>query len=478
MFKKYLLSAICTFSVSLSCISPAFPAHNLYAKYFSMGVSYHKSGQYLKAIDSYQKALKINPKYSNAKLNLSAAYQSIGISQYKKGQYSLAIKSLNKARQLEPKNADIYYNLGISYNAARQPEQAIKSYESALKIDPDYKTIKHNLFVTYYNLGINTQDKNQAISYLKKALQLDSTDKNVYFALGNAYISLKSYDEAIKAYLKVLEIDPSFDDASNNIKYANRQKEENLLSAKLNSLTPSARAPQSVYKLVRFEHSDQENLLPAVYNILDLLWSDSESRKLLEVLRSHNTPINIMNSTDRSHAETTVRHYNETIYFGGVPAFTYEYDQEKEIVVNIGQNVVEDFTNPGISAYGRIYSLHVFIHEFCHANKGLISKKNDNALAEELSASMIGYNIVYRIIRGTGLTENEARATSRRCLKALLADDHKDLPLYNDFNAKIQKLGITPPFLYIYQDISNVYKEIRNDKEVYRLDKLESTLRN
>lgn len=478
MFKKYMLTAICIFSVSLFCINSAFSAPDLSGKYFNIGVSYHKSGQYLKAIDSYQKALKLNPKYSNAKLNLSAAYQGIGISQYKKGQYSLAIKSMNKALQLEPKNTDIYYNLGIFYNAASQPEQAIKSYQSALKIDPGYKTIRHNLFVTYYNLGINTQDKNQAISYLKKAVQLDSTDKNVYFALGNAYISQNSYDEAIKAYLKVLEIDPSFDGASNNIKYANRKKEENLLSAKLNSLIPSTRAPQSIYKLVRIEDSGQENLLTAVYNILDLLWNDSESRRLLEVLRSHNTPINIMNSRERSHAETTVRHYNETVYLGGVPAFTYEYDQEKKIAVNIGKNVVEDFTNPNISVYERIYSLHVFIHEFCHADKGLISKKNDNALSEELSASMIGYNIVYRIIRGTGLTENEAKETSKRCLKALLADDHRDLPLYNDFNVKIQKLGINPPFLYEYQDISNVYKEIRNDKEVYRLDKLESMLRN
>ena len=71
--------------------------------YFYIGIAYDNKKEYDKAIESYQKALAINPKKDEAYINMGSAYDD-------KKEYDKAIESYQKALEINPKKDEAYYN--------------------------------------------------------------------------------------------------------------------------------------------------------------------------------------------------------------------------------------------------------------------------------------------------------------------------------------------------------------------------------
>ena len=57
---------------------------------------------------------------------------------------------------------------------------------------------------------------NEAIGYLRRAVEIHPGYKNAYLIMGNAYFYLSQYEPAIEAYGKALNLDPQFQDAFRN----------------------------------------------------------------------------------------------------------------------------------------------------------------------------------------------------------------------------------------------------------------------
>jgi tetratricopeptide (TPR) repeat protein len=83
------------------------------AIHFFKGTSYAYKGQYDQAISDYNKAIEIN-------LMNAIAYNNRGLVYDKKGQYDQAISYYNKAIEINPKNAEAYYNRGLAYDKKGQ----------------------------------------------------------------------------------------------------------------------------------------------------------------------------------------------------------------------------------------------------------------------------------------------------------------------------------------------------------------------
>ena len=62
-----------------------------------------------------------------------------------------------------------------------------------------------------------TKNLNQAIGYLKQAIDIHPTYRDAYLLLGNAHFYLKKYDESISYFEKVLRLYPNFKDAKTNL---------------------------------------------------------------------------------------------------------------------------------------------------------------------------------------------------------------------------------------------------------------------
>ena len=62
-----------------------------------------------------------------------------------------------------------------------------------------------------------TKNLNQAIGYLKQAIEVHPTYRDAYLLLGNAHFYNKKYDESIAYFERVLQLYPNFEDANTNL---------------------------------------------------------------------------------------------------------------------------------------------------------------------------------------------------------------------------------------------------------------------
>jgi tetratricopeptide (TPR) repeat protein len=101
-----------------------------------------------------------------------------------------------------------YYTEGRNYHNKGEERKSIQSMERAVAIDPEFAMAYRSIAITYSNLGYDSETK----KYLRKAFELTDrlSEREGYLIQGEFYReSEKTYDEAIEAYNKLLELYPT-----------------------------------------------------------------------------------------------------------------------------------------------------------------------------------------------------------------------------------------------------------------------------
>ncbi len=208
------------------CLSRLLQSHKNYADVHNMlGVIHHASGQFTRSIQSFEKAIKINPHYTEALLNLAVLYNDLG--KYKKasalyekvypgeskkkrekidpfiknklankhaelgdiyegvGLYSEAILEYEKALDLRPKFLDIRAKLGICLREEGEHKKAIQVFNEVIKQNPKFSQARIQLGVTYYASG----EKKKALATWNQALKNNPEDESAKMYLSLAETS-------------------------------------------------------------------------------------------------------------------------------------------------------------------------------------------------------------------------------------------------------------------------------------------------
>lgn len=149
-----------------------------------MGIANHHMFNLRDAQRDYEKALKLNPKYSEAWNNLGAVY-------YGEKLFHESERAYKKALKLNPKSAMFYSNLGTAYLAEGKVKKGAECYRTALSLDPnvfesdpaariaetgptqEIATLNYLLAKTYAEAGRKTE----ALVYLRKAIDEGFNDR-------------------------------------------------------------------------------------------------------------------------------------------------------------------------------------------------------------------------------------------------------------------------------------------------------------
>ena len=112
-------------------------------------------------------------------------------------------------------SANYYFSKANQLFKDAKYSKAIVEYEKVVKYNPDMKDAYRFLGESYKNLYIpakeNPENKDRAdkaLAALKKAYELEPTNKDVIFSLGDMYDRLKNFDEAEKMYLRIVDLEP------------------------------------------------------------------------------------------------------------------------------------------------------------------------------------------------------------------------------------------------------------------------------
>jgi len=165
---------------------------------------------YNDAIDVLEEGRNLYPENTEILVTLSESY--VGANKTE-----VAMDAFKASVEAEPNNQHFRYNYGVLLLNANRYEEAEEQFTKALEIDPDYENAIYNLGVTYVKWGVQmnedaeeqgiiSEDYKQkyelAMPYLKKVVELDPTNAQMWEILGKVYSVLGMQDEASNAFDK------------------------------------------------------------------------------------------------------------------------------------------------------------------------------------------------------------------------------------------------------------------------------------
>jgi tetratricopeptide (TPR) repeat protein len=135
------------------------------ADFFVRGVALEEHAETLdEAIESYQKALELEPGHAAAHINLGTIF-------YNRHEFARAEEHYRKATELDPRYALAHFDLGNVLDETGRIAAAIESYKTALMLAPTYADAHYNLALAYEKI----RHPRKALRHWRAYLRLDRT---------------------------------------------------------------------------------------------------------------------------------------------------------------------------------------------------------------------------------------------------------------------------------------------------------------
>ena len=185
--------------------------HDSAVTWNKVGIAYHQMLNLDSARRNYEKAVKLNPKYSEAHNNLGTYF-------YARKNYRRAISQYKKALEIAPLSASIHSNLGTAYFARKRYAEASVSYQRALELDPEVFEHRSSAGVLLQERSVQERAKfhfylaktyaktgqtERALQYIRKAIEEGFKEKQK-FAEDDDFASLRQLPE----FAELMKLEP------------------------------------------------------------------------------------------------------------------------------------------------------------------------------------------------------------------------------------------------------------------------------
>ncbi len=155
------------------------------------GNDFFNSGNFKKAIEYYDNALKMKPNYDLAWIMKGSVLKSMK-------RMEEAAECFKKALEVNPDSEESWYNLGAIYYELQRYEDEIQCYDQALKINKNFTKAWNNKGATLHEQGKHEE----AVLCYDKVLLLEPDNINVLNNKGVALKYLKDYGNALESFDK------------------------------------------------------------------------------------------------------------------------------------------------------------------------------------------------------------------------------------------------------------------------------------
>ena len=237
--------------------------------HYYLGLSLICQGKVAESIESFSRALDINPGYINARLQL-------GIAQACLGKFNDAFTNLNSIIEQHPDYADVYYFIGLTHDEIGETKNAIDFFSKAIDLNSNFTKARLKLIMSYCKTGeikkakklikefflLYQDDENlKKLIYLEKQIsKIPDLHLNTFDDLSGHYGGIFGkealHSELHSEFHKDLHIIPSFSEIIalfTNFKYAQQEPE----------------IPKVMIPLIS-EHIHRNPTYPDLYNSLGL----------------------------------------------------------------------------------------------------------------------------------------------------------------------------------------------------------------
>ena len=178
-----------------------------------------------KAIEQFKSAADRDPNYALAFVGLADCYAVL--SEYAGTSTSETLPQskayAERALAIDGHLAEPHATLGSIYDDSWQWGEAEKEYKTAIELNPNYPTAYHWYSILLKNVGRN----DEAAAMIKRAQQLDPLSSVIGVNVSRMYQLQNNHDASIENSLKIIELDPNFGLAYEDLAFSYLKKGRN-----------------------------------------------------------------------------------------------------------------------------------------------------------------------------------------------------------------------------------------------------------
>lgn len=176
--------------------------------YDMLGVISHSKGEMTAAKEFFEKAVAINPNYTEAQLNLMVTLNDLGEYDRARQIYATIRHRGSGGRELDPfakgKIANMHAETGQAYTDAGLTIEAIGELEKAVSLCPNFADLRTRLGVLYRDAG----DLKNALEQFEAAKNANPRYLQARILLGVLHLSAGDNERAVAEFNAVLEMEP------------------------------------------------------------------------------------------------------------------------------------------------------------------------------------------------------------------------------------------------------------------------------
>jgi tetratricopeptide (TPR) repeat protein len=209
--------------------------------YNMLAVILHERGDFVGAERHFERAVEINPNYTEALLNLAVTYNDLGKYEAARKVYAKIRREDGQTGVLDPfirgKIANMHADLSQAYADAGCKPEAIEQLKRAIELCPAYADLQTRLGSLYRD----TDNFALAREHYEAARASNPKYAPARILLGVTLLSLGEIDEAIAEWTEVLALDPENRSAKMYLRMVEAQR--SARASKTPPATPTAEEP-------------------------------------------------------------------------------------------------------------------------------------------------------------------------------------------------------------------------------------------
>ncbi len=172
---------------------------NNWPVHFNLGTAYREKRMESKALEHFQKALRIRPDIVEAQLSVGDVLMGMG-------RIGAAVSHYEDAVQILPQSAALHTALAVSLDRRGLADQAVTHFLKAITIDNDFAEAYHGLGVVRMRQG----QVDRAIARYRQALDIDGEFAVAHNNLGVALVEKGELSEACTRLKAAIAVDPEY----------------------------------------------------------------------------------------------------------------------------------------------------------------------------------------------------------------------------------------------------------------------------
>jgi tetratricopeptide (TPR) repeat protein len=228
---------------------------------FDLGMAAFRAGNYSSAAARFAEAEAASPGTTDALL-----YQAKSLVHLQ--DFAGAEQALNGYFLSHRDSSDARYMLGFVLNRQNRPADSLAAYTKAAALTRPTSDDLKIVGLDYVLLN----DYPDAIKWLEKAVELDSTNEDGWYFLGRAYYSVARLGESWKAFQTVLNLDP------HNV------KAESNLGLIYESSSEPAKAIEAYHRAIAWQQDSLQPSEQPYVNLGNLLMEQSQTKEAMAPL--------------------------------------------------------------------------------------------------------------------------------------------------------------------------------------------------